>query len=363
METENYFTEKIRKMAGYTPGEQPKLPSLIKLNTNENPYPPSPAVTNVLKHLDLSRLRLYPDPNATQLCSTIATLFELEKENILVGNGSDDILTIAVRSFLSEGELMLTFYPTYSLYPVLANIQGANIFQKKLPENFQITDSYINDLIKSDEFKKAKLFIIARPNAPTSNSFPKNMIEKICKTFNGIVMIDEAYADFAEDNCVDFIKKHKNVLIARTMSKSYSLAGLRVGWAMADKEIITGMYKVKDSYNVSLLSQIIASEALQDRIYFEKCIHSIKTTREKVTESLYALGFTVIKSYANFLFVSPPDNLALNLFNFLRSDNIVVRYFNSPMTDKYLRITIGTELEMEKLLTSLKKYLNLTKVN
>ncbi len=360
MEIKNYFAEKIKNMAGYTPGEQPKLPNLIKLNTNENPYPPSPVINNVLNKMDISKLRLYPDPNADHLCSVIADLFNLKSENILAGNGSDDILTIAVRSFLNEGELIFTFYPTYSLYPVLAEIQGANIFQKKLPENFQITDDFIKNLIESDEFKKAKLFIIARPNAPTGNSFPKKLIEIICDTFNGIVLIDEAYADFSEDNCIDFIKKYKNVLIVRTMSKSYSLAGLRVGWAMADKDIITGMYKVKDSYNVSLLAQIIASEALKDRIYFNKGIRSIKETREKVSESLCSLGFTVIKSSANFLFVSPPNASAVNLFQFLRNDNIVVRYFYAPMTDKYLRITVGTEQEMDKLLASVKKYLNLS---
>ena len=253
-----YFRKNIEDMQGYTPGEQPKEKSLIKLNTNENPYPPSPNVLECLKSIDYDKLRLYPDPLSDELRDAITKQYNLKKDNILLGNGSDDILTIAVRSFVGGKKEIGCLEPTYSLYPVLAKIQNAKIVEIPLTEedNFSFPDELLNKnsrLFKS--ITNAKLFFIARPNAPTGTAFKIEKIEKFCSIFTGIVFIDEAYADFAKDDCLSLVKKYPNIIIGRTLSKSYSLAGIRLGWAIAHKTIIEGMTKVKDSYNVNYITQ------------------------------------------------------------------------------------------------------------
>lgn len=340
-------------MQGYTPGEQPKEKSLIKLNTNENPYPPSQKVEKCLKSLNYDKLRLYPDPLSDELRNTIAKKYRLKKENILIGNGSDEILTIAVRSFVGEKEEIGCFEPTYSLYPVLAKIQNAEIVKVPLDEkdNFEFPEKLAD--INTELFqnvKNTKLFFITRPNAPTGTAFEIEKIEKFCKIFNGVVFIDEAYADFADDNCLGLLKKYPNVIIGRTLSKSYSLAGIRLGWAIANKEIIEGMLKVKDSYNVNYITQKLAITALQDQKYFEKIISKIKASRKRLIDALRELKFKVIPSQSNFVLASPPKGNAEKLFKFLRKNNILVRFFPSNITDKYIRITIGTDEEIDTLI-------------
>ncbi len=341
-----YFRENIDRMDGYTPGEQPKDMRYIKLNTNENPYPPSPAVAKALKSFCSDKLRLYPDPMACELRKTIADIFRLKQENIIVGNGSDDILTIATRAFAGEKKSIACFEPSYSLYPVLAELQDCRCIKIPLKSN----DDFSIPANSAEKAKSAKLFYIARPNAPTGTLFPIGEIRKICRKFKGIVFVDEAYADFADDNCVGLLSEFPNLIIGRTLSKSYSLAGLRLGYALASEKIIEGLMKVKDSYNVGTLVQAVATAALKDRKYFNETKKKICRTREYLAESLCRKGFTVCTSQSNFVFAAPPDNDGEGLYKRLKKNGILVRYFKGPVTGRYVRITVGTDSEIKTLL-------------
>lgn len=346
----SYFRKEIDEMSGYVPGEQPKVMTFIKLNTNENPYPPSPEVEKFFRTFDFRRLRLYPDPLCDELRDTAASLYGVRRENIIAGNGSDDILTIAIRSFTSEKKPLACLNPSYSLYKVLARIQGAPCMEIKLKNDFSLPE----DLL--EQAKGAGLFIFARPNAPTGNAFPIKEIEKFCAGFAGAVMIDEAYADFAEDNCMKLVGKYPNVIISRTFSKSYSLAGARLGLAVASPAIIDGMMKVKDSYNVNMLTQKVATAAMRDQAYFKEVTAKIKNTRTRLAGELKKLGFTVTGSETNFLFVSPPDGNGERFYKFLRENLILVRYFSGPVTGPYVRISVGTDEETDKLIEVTSKY-------
>ena len=317
--------------------------------TYENPYPPSPAVAKALKSFCSDRLRLYPDPVACELRKTIADIFGLTSENIIVGNGSDDILTITTRAFVGEKDSLACFEPSYSLYPVLAELQDCRCI--KIPLKFDGDFSIpANTLEKA---KSAKLFYIARPNAPTGTLFPIEEIRSICRNFKGVVFIDEAYADFAYDNCVGLLSEFPNIIIGRTLSKSYSLAGLRLGYALASPKIIEGMMKVKDSYNVGTLVQVVATAALKDRKYFNETKRKISRTREYLAESLRKKGFTVCKSQSNFVFAAPPGNDGEGLYRRLKENGILVRYFKVPVTGRYVRITVGTDTEIKTLLKTI----------
>ena len=345
-------------MKGYTPGEQPKEKNLIKLNTNENPYPPSPKAFKLLAEFNPEKLRLYPAPMADELKKTIASLYGFEVDNIIIGNGSDDILTIAVRTFVNEDEKIICFDPSYSLYPVLAGLQNAGTHKISLDEDFTIKSFLSSGIDELSKDKSLKLFFIANPNAPTGNAFSISDIEIICSKFKGIVLVDEAYADFAEDNSMRLLKKFDNLIISRTLSKSYSMAGVRIGWAISSPEIIQEMIKVKDSYNVNMLSQLLAIEALKDQDYFRETISKIKNSRKILSDALTKLGFKVIPSQANFVLASPPDRNGNAIFNYLRTNNIIVRYFPAPKTKEYIRITIGKDEDMLKLIDCCRNYLN-----
>ena len=341
----SYFRPAIDAMSGYIPGEQANVMDLLKLNTNENPYPPCPAVMN---ELDAERLRLYPDPTADKLRDTIASTYGYERENIIVSNGSDDMLTIAFRAFTDAQRSVAFLDPTYSLYAVLADLQGCPYIKIPLQEDFSIS----NDLL--EKAAPANLLIITRPNAPTGNCIAIGDMRKICSEFDGIVLIDEAYADFSSDNCIDFVREFPNVIVSRTISKSYSLAGLRLGFAIASPELIAGVMKVKDSYNVNMLTQYLAEAAIKDQKYLNETVNKIKVSRAKLTTELKALGFEVVDSQSNFLFVSPPDGDGKKLFKALRKENIIVRYFPGEKTGKYVRITIGTEEQLQRLIEVLR---------
>ena len=339
----SYFRPEIDAMSGYTPGEQPKMADLLKLNTNENPYPPSPKVLAGLKNFAGERLRLYPDPIADKLRDTIAGLYGYERENIITANGSDDMLTIAFRAFTDAKRPAAFLEPTYSLYPVLARLQDCQYIELPLRQDFSIN----YDLL--EKASKANLLIITRPNAPTGNCISLNDMRIICSRFKGIVLIDEAYADFATDNCIEFVNMFSNVIVSRTVSKSYSLAGLRLGFAIAHPEIIEGMMKVKDSYNVDMLTQYLGELAISDQEYLRKNVAKITASRTKLTAELRELGFKVVDSQSNFVFASPPDENGAKLFNILREQNIIVRYFPGHSTGKYVRITIGTDEQLKRL--------------
>jgi histidinol-phosphate aminotransferase len=346
----SYFRQEIDAMAGYAPGEQPKDKNIIKLNTNENPYPPSPAVRELLASFDYSKLRLYPDPVCSELRETVAALYGFEKENVIAGNGSDDILTIAVRSFCDKEKALLCVDPTYSLYSALAQIQGAECIAVPLNEDFSLPDKLPSI--------KAGLLTLPAPNAPTGNRFEIEKIKKICNEFQGIVLIDEAYADFSENNCLGLVRKYPNVIVSRTLSKSYSLAGVRLGFAIAGKDLVNGMMKVKDSYNVNALTQAVACAALKDQEYFRKTVNKIKSSRKRLSEELAKLSFSSLPSEANFIFTSPPDENAGNYFEFLKANKIFVRYFPGERTGRYVRITVGTDQEIDSLLELTHLYLN-----
>ncbi|MCF7855033.1 MAG: histidinol-phosphate transaminase [Candidatus Pacebacteria bacterium] len=339
----SYTRQTILEMAGYTPGEQPRDRLLVKLNTNENPYPPSPAVTEALASLTTAGLRLYPDPLARALRQEAARQWNLSEDAVICGNGSDDLLTIGVRTFVDQGGTIACPDPTYSLYPVLARIQGARTIHIPLDETFNPPPDCARQAAGSS------LLFLARPNAPTGNAFDLSTMHQLCRDYQGIVWIDEAYADFAADNCLDFVHKYPNVVVSRTVSKSYSLAGIRLGLACAQPPLIEQMLKVKDSYNVNALTQTLGLAALKDQSHMQTNVKRIQATRRWAADELTALGFQVLPSEANFLFARPPipaDEYA----KALRAHHILIRYFPGERTGDYARVTIGTDADMQKLL-------------
>lgn len=347
MNIEKLFRPNIQAMSGYVPGEQPKDKVYIKLNTNENPYPPSPKAVEALKNFDTDKLRRYPTPASDPLTEAAAKIYDLKVSNVIAGNGSDDILNIIFRAFLDTHETAAWLDPSYSLYPVLCNIQGAPFKGIELTEDFQIPADAL------EQAKDCKIFFITRPNAPTGNLFPKEEVAKICEGFDGIVIIDEAYGDFASDNCIDFVQKYENVIVTRTFSKSYSLAGMRIGFGLASEAIIAGLHKVRDSYNVNFLSQVIGEASLLDQEYFNECTSKIIKTRDWVTKELSEMGLDVIPSHTNFLFAKTPIEASL-AFEKLRDAGYIVRYFSSERCKEFLRISIGTDEEMKGFCEALK---------
>ena len=346
----SYFRAEIDALEGYAPGEQPKFSNLVKLNTNENPWPPSPAVEKMWKEFDWKRLNRYPDPCADKLRDLFASVNGVKRENVIVGNGSDDLLTMIFRAFTSPELSVAIPEPTYSLYPVLAAMQGAKVIKINLDESsdFDLPADFL------EQAQEANLLIFPRPNAPTGNAFDKEAVRKLCCEFDGIVVIDEAYGDFSADNCMEFATLFPNVLVMRTMSKSYGLAGLRLGYAVGSKELIDGLMKLKDSYNVDMISQAVAEAAFSDREYFNARCAAIIDQRQKLANELAELGFRIIPSQANFLFVAPPDEDGERCFKLLRDAAVVVRYFPKAAGGKYVRITIGTPEECARLMEVLK---------
>lgn len=340
----------IARMAGYVPGEQPKDRTYIKLNTNENPYPPSPAVKQALKNFATNRLRLYPDPVALSFRQAAGEQFGLPPEWIIAGNGSDDLLTIATRTFVDQGGALAHFDPSYSLYPVLAGLQGARAVAVPLTTTFDMPAN------AAKLAAGCSIFFVARPNAPTGFAYDLDKMKALCKAFKGIVWIDEAYTDFAGSTCVDLAQEFPNVVVSRTFSKSYSLAGLRLGYAVARPELIDEMMKAKDSYNVSTLTQVLGTVAVDDSTYMWKNVERIVATREKTTVALQRMNCDVLPSSANFLFLKPPKPAA-GVFKALREKGILVRYFPGPRTGEFLRITIGTATEMAALVRAMKTIL------
>ena len=342
----SYFRPEVDALEGYAPGEQPKFSNLVKLNTNENPWPPSPAVEKMWRDFDWKRLNRYPDPCADKLRDAFAAANGVKRENVIIGNGSDDLLTMIFRAFTSPELAVAIPEPTYSLYPVLAAMQGAKVIRIALDENrdFDLPGDFL------ERAAGANLLIFPRPNAPTGNAFSKEDVRKLCREFNGIVVIDEAYGDFSSDNCMEFASLFPNVLVMRTMSKSYGLAGLRLGYAVGAKELIDGLMKLKDSYNVDMISQAVAEAAFSDREYFDSRCKAIVEQREKLAAELSGLGFRIVPSQANFLFVSPPDEDGERCFKLLRDAAVVVRYFPKAAGGRYVRITVGTPEECGRLM-------------
>lgn len=345
-----YVRPNIARMAGYTPGEQPRERTYVKLNTNENPYPPSPQVGKALSEFDVTKLRLYPDPLACEFREEIANQQGLDESWVICGNGSDDLLTIAVRTFVNQGAGIAYPQPSYSLYPVLGEIQGATLTKIDLDEEFNLPAD------ATEQADGTALFFIARPNAPTGKACPLDIVRNIATDYEGILFIDEAYADFAEDDCINLVKEFDNIVVSRSLSKSYSLAGIRFGYALAQPALINEMFKVKDSYNVNALSQTLALAAVRDQVTFRKNHNRVCKTRSRIRACLEELGFDTLPSQTNFLFTKPPID-APHYVRQLREAGILIRYFPGPRTGNYVRITVGTDEEMDLLIEATRNIL------
>ena len=344
-----YLRKNIDEMAGYTPGEQPaEGDRIVKLNTNENPYPPSPRVVQALRDAAPDRLRRYPDPMANKVRDLVAGMFDVRRENILCGNGSDELLTLVVRAVVGEGGAVAYPTPTYSLYPVLAEIQAARVIEIPTQADFSLP---VAELART----KARLMILCNPNAPTGVFTPVETLGRIAERFPGVVVIDEAYVDFSSDHAMRLAKTLPNVLVFRTLSKSYSLAGLRFGYAVGAAELIKGLEKVKDSYNVDAVSIALAAAALQDQAWMLANAGKIRSERARLSARLAELGFAVTPSEANFILAAVPGGDGRAWYEGLKSRGILVRWWDLPRLADKLRITVGTPEENNALLAALEQ--------
>jgi histidinol-phosphate aminotransferase len=360
----------IRRLHGYVPGEQPKIKGLIKLNTNENPYPPAPQVLEAIKVAVDGRLRLYPNPTAEPLRQKLAKFHRCSPENILVGNGSDELLALATRAFvepsrlpersaravageprprLSSANVIQYLRPSYSLYPVLAAIHGAAVNEVPLAKEFTLPS--VAELRRGGAWDfRAALTCVTTPNAPSGCGYTTVELEALCRAQKGVMVLDEAYVDFARENAHELALRHPHVLVARTFSKAYSLCFLRVGYVVGHPELIAALDKIRDSYNVNGLGQVGALATLDNLSYYRANFRQIIATRQRISQELKSLGFMVCPSETNFIFVRPPAFPAEVWLEKLRARKILVRWFRFPETRDYLRITIGTDAEMDILL-------------
>jgi len=345
----NYTREILRDVEGYVPGEQPTQSGVIKLNTNENPYPPSPKVVEALRALGPDNLRRYPDPLSLAFRTKCAERYGFPGPDwVIAGNGMDEILAMAMRTFVDPGDAVLTAYPTYTLYETLARLHGAKIKMMDLDESFQLPEPFFAT--------PARLCLLPRPNAPSGVCVPRSAVERLCRSFEGVVAIDEAYVDFADDNCLDFPQRFENAIVMRTFSKSFSLAGMRLGLAFARPGLIEEFLKTKDSYNLNAVAQAAGAAAIEDYDHMAANVAKVRATRDRLTRSLTDMGFKVPPSQANFVLAEwrgvPP---AKEIFESLKDRNIFVRYFDAPRLRDSLRITVGTDEEIDSLLVALRE--------
>ncbi len=347
------WEKNVRKVVPYTPGEQPNEPDMIKLNTNENPYPPAPGVQKKLAELQAEKFRLYPDPTAGMLVEALADYYHLAKEQVFVGVGSDDVLAMAFLTFFNSGKPILFPDITYSFYDVWANLFRIPFERKPLNDRFE--------LVPEDYYGENGGVIFPNPNAPTGVALPLEQIEGILqKNPDVVVIVDEAYVDFGAVSALPLIEKYENLLVVQTFSKSRSMAGMRIGYAMGNAKLIACLNDVKYSFNSYTMDRTaleLGVEAVRDDVYFRETLQKITKTREWIKEQLRDLGFSFPDSKANFIFASHKSRPAKEIFQALREKHIYVRYFDSPRIRNYLRITIGTREEMECLIHFLKEFL------
>ena len=336
-------------MSGYVPGFQPDdVASWIKLNTNENPYPPSPKVVEaILAELggDGASLRTYPSATSQKLREVAGELYGFDPSWIIMANGSDEVLNNLIRACAGQGQDVGYVHPSYSYYSTLAEIQGAAVCTYGLTESFTIE--------AFPEYYHGKVFFLTTPNSPLGFAFPLNYIDELAQNCGGLLVIDEAYADFADTNALELVKKYENVVVTRTLSKSYALAGMRLGMAIARPEIIAALDKIRDHYNLDRLAQAACVAALQDQTYFQESCRKIIETREWFTRELTAIGYNVVPSQGNFVFTSPPDKNGARVYDCLFARKVLVRLLSDPLLSHGLRISIGTREDMEVTLTAL----------
>lgn len=339
----------IRKVEPYVPGEQPKQDNVIKLNTNENPYPPTPMVTDAAEHFNMDKLRLYPDPEAADLVGAIAGYYGMNKNQVFVGVGSDDVISMCFLTFFNSDKPVLFPDITYSFYSVWADLYRIPYENPKLDADFKI--------VPEDYYKENGGVIFPNPNAPTALYMELDKVEDIIKhNQDVVVIIDEAYIDFGGKSALEFVNKYENVLVVQTFSKSRSMAGMRIGYAFGNEKLIKALNDVKysfNSYTMNATSLAYGVCAVKDKQYFEKCVNEIIKTRQYSAQKLTELGFTFPESKANFIFATHKSVPAAKIFEELKKRNIYVRYFNKPVIDNYLRITIGTKEQMDKLFEAL----------
>jgi histidinol-phosphate aminotransferase len=344
----NFVRSTVRAMEGYTPGEQPGVSArVVKLNTNENPFPPSPKVIAAIHDIEGETLRRYPNPNADAFREAAARLHSVTPDMIIAGNGSDDILTIVTRTFVPAGGVIAHPEPTYSLYPVLAQLQDARSVAVPWSENYSLP---IEALVAS----KANAIYLANPNAPTGTMIPSEKVAELAAAFAGLLLIDEAYVDFADFNCLDLVETYANVVVSRSLSKSYSLAGLRFGYAVAQPQVIFEMMKAKDSYNTDAISVLAATAAIEDQAYARWTWENIRNERKKLAAELTQIGWTVQPSQANFLWVTPPHGRGLDAYNGLKHQGILVRHWDKPGLSDKIRITVGQSHENNALIAGVR---------
>ncbi|MFM2431731.1 MAG: hypothetical protein RLZZ511_2944 [Cyanobacteriota bacterium] len=342
-----FFRPAVNAMTGYVPGEQPKPGTrVIKLNTNENPYPPSPAAMAVLQNLDGEWLRRYPDPFARDFCAAVSDALGVPSDWIIVGNGSDDVLNILVRA-CAEGRDRQIVYPTptYVLYKTLAAMQPAMVLEIPYGDDFELP---IAALVAA----QGAITFIASPNSPSGHLVSNADLRTLANQLDGVLAIDEAYVDFAAGSALDLVREFPNVIVLRTMSKGYGLAGLRLGFGIAQPELLAGMFKVKDSYNVDALAILIGTAAMRDQDYKHACAEKVKASRSQLAVDLKQLGFTLRESHGNFILATPP-RAAEPIYLALKERGLLVRYFNQPGLDDKLRITVGTPEQNQILLEAL----------
>jgi histidinol-phosphate aminotransferase len=358
----------VRDLHAYVPGEQPKVKGLIKLNTNENPYPPSPKVLRAVRAAVDGRLRLYPHPTSERLREKLARFHGCAPENLIVGNGSDDLLALATRAFVEPkgfGErpgaggaaaTVQYFTPSYSLYPVLADIHGAVKRPVPLRPDFSLPS--VPELAAGGAWEaRAALTFITTPNAPSGRGYATSDLDALCRAHRGVVVLDEAYVDFAPEHALELALRYPHVLVSRTFSKAYSLCFQRVGYMVGHPDLIAALHKVKDSYNVNGLGQVAAVATLGDLPYYRANFRRLVATRERLANELGALGFEVLPSQTNFILARPPRFSAETWLAQLRRRRILVRWFAAPQLRAFLRITVGTDAEAGALVSAARRIL------
>jgi histidinol-phosphate aminotransferase len=343
------FLPHIERMAGYAPGEQPRAGGFIKLNTNENPYPPSPKVAEAIaKGLD-GRLRLYPDPTGTAFREAVARRHGVAPDMVLAGNGSDDLLTILTRAFAGPGDVVLYPTPSYILYRTLAELQDARAVMVPFEPDWTLKPEFF-------AHPEAKLAFLANPNSPSGTALPAEAVRRLAEALPCPLVVDEAYADFADADCVALAGACPNVIVTRTLSKGSGLAGLRLGYLIAAPEVVAGLTKVKDSYNCDTLSLLGGAAALDDAAYLEETRSKIRATRARLTAAMRGLGYEVPQSQANFVWCTggPP---AAAVYERLKERQILVRLMRYPGQPDGLRVTVGTDAEIDQFLAALREVL------
>ncbi len=355
----------VRELHAYVPGEQPKVKGLIKLNTNENPYPPAPKVLSAMRAAIDGRMRLYPNPSAQLLREQLATLHRCSPDQIIIGNGSDELLALGVRAFVepatkrdstaseSSKSRVQYFWPSYSLYSVLAETHGATPHPVPLLGDFAIPS--VPQLRRGQQWDfKAALTFVTTPNAPSGRGYSTQELDALCSAMKGVVVLDEAYVDFADENALELCLKHPHVIISRTFSKAYSLCFQRIGYWVGHPELIAALHRIRDSYNVNGLGQIAASATLKALPYYQRNFRRVCESRSRLAQALTGLGWEVRPSQTNFILARPPGPPARQWLEDLRRKKILVRWFTAADLESYLRITIGSESEMDTLLRTIR---------